>query len=174
MNQSVSPMNERFTLCLDGRQVSVLSSRRFASLAGHAQTAKLPKAQMIQIEQFKKSHVSLRNILRFFREQNMGCTLSVQKIYNVIAKIKKNRMQGRTTVEKVHCLKSLPRCSMKPCAPKKVDYRDPLQPVPTPKHLYHLRMADPGRAYGEAQKEHMLDHMMEVGLDMVAEKIHKG
>ncbi|KAI5650163.1 hypothetical protein M9H77_36168 [Catharanthus roseus] len=62
----------------------------------HSQAAKLMEEQLIQTEQFRKSHVPPCNILRFFREQN--------KIYNVIAKIKRNRMQGRNTVEEVLCL----------------------------------------------------------------------
>ncbi|KAI5663269.1 hypothetical protein M9H77_22592 [Catharanthus roseus] len=74
---------------------------------GHAQAAKLTKEQLIQIEQFRKSHVPPRNILRFFREQNVGCAVSSQKIYNVVAKIKKNRMQGRNTVEEVLCLSAI-------------------------------------------------------------------
>ncbi|KAI5674276.1 hypothetical protein M9H77_14640 [Catharanthus roseus] len=45
---------------------------------GYAQAAKLTEEQLIQIEQFRKSHVA-------------------QKIYNVVAKIKKNRMQGQNT-----------------------------------------------------------------------------
>ncbi|KAI5654385.1 hypothetical protein M9H77_31572 [Catharanthus roseus] len=52
----------------------------------------------------KASHVLPYNILRFFREQNIGCAVSARKIYNVVAKIKKNRMQGRNTVEEVLCL----------------------------------------------------------------------
>ncbi|KAI5657450.1 hypothetical protein M9H77_26243 [Catharanthus roseus] len=71
---------------------------------GHAQAARLTEEQLKQTEQFRKSHVLPRNILQFFREQNVGCALSAQKIYNVIAKIKKNRMQGRNTVEEVLCL----------------------------------------------------------------------
>ncbi|KAI5682871.1 hypothetical protein M9H77_04099 [Catharanthus roseus] len=59
---------------------------------GHAQVAKLTEEQLIQIEQFRKSHVPSHNILRFFREQNMGCAVSAQKIYTVVAKIKKNRI----------------------------------------------------------------------------------
>ncbi|KAI5667448.1 hypothetical protein M9H77_17301 [Catharanthus roseus] len=39
-----------------------------------------------------------------FREQNVGYAVSTQKIYNVVANIKKNRMQGRNTVEEVLCL----------------------------------------------------------------------
>ncbi|KAI5671914.1 hypothetical protein M9H77_12278 [Catharanthus roseus] len=74
---------------------------------GHAQAAKLTEEQLIQIEQFRKSHVPPRNILRFFREQNVSCAVSSQKIYNVVAKIKKNRMQGRNTVEEVLCLSAI-------------------------------------------------------------------
>ncbi|KAI5674341.1 hypothetical protein M9H77_14705 [Catharanthus roseus] len=39
-----------------------------------------------------------------FEVRNVGCTISAQKIYNVAAKIKRNRMQGRNTVEEVLCL----------------------------------------------------------------------
>ncbi|KAI5668655.1 hypothetical protein M9H77_18508 [Catharanthus roseus] len=60
---------------------------------GHAQSARLIEEQLQQTKQFRKSHVSPRNILRFFREQD--------KIYNVVAKIKRNRKQGRNTVEEV-------------------------------------------------------------------------
>ncbi|KAI5662903.1 hypothetical protein M9H77_22226 [Catharanthus roseus] len=63
---------------------------------GQAQAAKLTEEQLIQIEQFRKSH-----------EQNVGCAVSSQKIYNVVAKIKKNRMQGRNTVEEVLCLSTI-------------------------------------------------------------------
>ncbi|KAI5662590.1 hypothetical protein M9H77_21913 [Catharanthus roseus] len=66
--------------------------------------AKLTEEQLIQTEQFRKNHVPPRDILQFFREQNMGCTVSAQKIYNVVAKIKNNRMQGRNTIEEVLCL----------------------------------------------------------------------
>ncbi|KAI5654163.1 hypothetical protein M9H77_31350 [Catharanthus roseus] len=68
---------------------------------GHAQAARLTEEQLKQTEQFRKSHVPPHNILQFFREQNVGCAVSAQKIYNVIAKIKKNRMQERNTVEEV-------------------------------------------------------------------------
>ncbi|KAI5654205.1 hypothetical protein M9H77_31392 [Catharanthus roseus] len=71
---------------------------------GHAQAARLTEEQLQQIEQFRKSHMPPRNILRFFREQNIGCAVSVQKIYNIVVKIKKNKMQGRNTVEEVLCL----------------------------------------------------------------------
>ncbi|KAI5650614.1 hypothetical protein M9H77_36619 [Catharanthus roseus] len=71
---------------------------------GHAQAARLTEEQLYQTEQFRKSHVLPHNILRFFREQNVGCAISAQKIYNVVAKIKRNQMQGRNTVEEVLCL----------------------------------------------------------------------
>ncbi|KAI5656939.1 hypothetical protein M9H77_25732 [Catharanthus roseus] len=71
---------------------------------GHAQAARLMEEQLQQTEQFKKSHVPPRNILRFFREQDVGCTVNSQKIYNVVAKIKRDRMQGRNRVEEVLCL----------------------------------------------------------------------
>ncbi|KAI5656352.1 hypothetical protein M9H77_25145 [Catharanthus roseus] len=76
---------------------------------GHAQAAKLTDEQLIQMEQFRKSHVPPRNILRFFWEQNVGCAVNAQKIYNVVAKIKNNRIHGRNTVEEVLCL-SAQRC----------------------------------------------------------------
>ncbi|KAI5673797.1 hypothetical protein M9H77_14161 [Catharanthus roseus] len=69
----------------------------------HAQAARLTEKQLQHTEQFRKSYVPPRNILRFFREQDVGCVVSAQKIYNVVAKIKKNRMQGRNTVEEVLC-----------------------------------------------------------------------
>ncbi|KAI5648384.1 hypothetical protein M9H77_34389 [Catharanthus roseus] len=71
---------------------------------GHAQVTRLTEEQLMQTEQFRKSHVPPRNILRFFGEQNLGCAVSVQKIYNAIAKMKKNRMQERNTIEEVLCL----------------------------------------------------------------------
>ncbi|KAI5677475.1 hypothetical protein M9H77_08425 [Catharanthus roseus] len=71
---------------------------------GHAQATRLTEEQLKQTEQFRKSHVPPRNILQFFREQNISCAVSAQKIYNVVAKIKKNRMQERNTVEEVICL----------------------------------------------------------------------
>ncbi|KAI5652864.1 hypothetical protein M9H77_30051 [Catharanthus roseus] len=67
------------------------------------EAAKLMEEQLIQTEQFRKSYVSPCNILRFFREQNVGCAVRY-KIYNVVAKVKKNRMQGRNTVEEFLCL----------------------------------------------------------------------
>ncbi|KAI5666235.1 hypothetical protein M9H77_16088 [Catharanthus roseus] len=39
--------------------------------------------------------------------QGTKCGLRCQKIYNVVAKIKKNRMQGRNTVEEVLCLSAI-------------------------------------------------------------------
>ncbi|KAI5663492.1 hypothetical protein M9H77_22815 [Catharanthus roseus] len=52
----------------------------------HAQAARLTEEQLQQTEQFRK---------------NVGCAVSAKKIYNVVAKIKRNRMQGRNTVEEV-------------------------------------------------------------------------
>ncbi|KAI5672896.1 hypothetical protein M9H77_13260 [Catharanthus roseus] len=66
--------------------------------------ARLTEEQLQQTKQFRKSNVPPCNILRFFREQNVGCAVSAQKIYNFVAKIKKNRMKGRNTVEEVLCL----------------------------------------------------------------------
>ncbi|KAI5666289.1 hypothetical protein M9H77_16142 [Catharanthus roseus] len=71
---------------------------------GHAQAAKLTEEQLIQIEQFRKSHVSPRNLLRFFLGTKCGIA---QKIYNVVAKIKKNRMQGQNTIEEILCLSAI-------------------------------------------------------------------
>ncbi|KAI5663522.1 hypothetical protein M9H77_22845 [Catharanthus roseus] len=68
---------------------------------GHAQSARLTEEQLQQTEQFRKSHVPPCNILRFFREQDVGCAVSSQKIYNVFAKIKRNQMHGRNTIEEV-------------------------------------------------------------------------
>ncbi|KAI5662601.1 hypothetical protein M9H77_21924 [Catharanthus roseus] len=70
----------------------------------HAQDIRLMEEHLQQTEQFRKSHVPPRNILQFFREQDVGCAVRVQKIYNVVAKIKKNKMKGRKTVEEVLCL----------------------------------------------------------------------
>ncbi|KAI5680485.1 hypothetical protein M9H77_01712 [Catharanthus roseus] len=67
----------------------------------HAQAARLTEEQLIQIEQFMKSHVPPRDMLRFFREQ---CGLCREKFYNVFAKMKKKIMQGRNTIEEVLCL----------------------------------------------------------------------
>ncbi|KAI5667990.1 hypothetical protein M9H77_17843 [Catharanthus roseus] len=66
--------------------------------------ARLTEEQLQQTEQFRKRHVPPRNILRFFRKQDVGCAVSAQKIYNVVAKIKKNQIQGRNTVDEVLCL----------------------------------------------------------------------
>ncbi|KAI5662406.1 hypothetical protein M9H77_21729 [Catharanthus roseus] len=71
---------------------------------GYAQATRLSEEQLQQTEQFRKSHVPPRNILGFFREQDVGCAVSAKKIYNVVAKIKRNQMQGRNTVEEVLCL----------------------------------------------------------------------
>ncbi|KAI5661967.1 hypothetical protein M9H77_21290 [Catharanthus roseus] len=83
-------MCENWQVCVhDGRHNHAIGVHTH----GHTQAAKLTKDQLIQIDQFRKSHVPTRNSLRFFREQNVGCAISAQKIYNVVAKIKKNRMQ---------------------------------------------------------------------------------
>ncbi|KAI5680583.1 hypothetical protein M9H77_01810 [Catharanthus roseus] len=55
---------------------------------GHAQSARLTEEQLQQTEQFRKNHVPPYNILQFFREREVGCA----KIYNVVAKIKRNQM----------------------------------------------------------------------------------
>ncbi|KAI5649548.1 hypothetical protein M9H77_35553 [Catharanthus roseus] len=65
---------------------------------GHAQSARLTEEQLQQTEQFMKSHVPPRNIVRFFSRTRRWFS---QKIYNVVAKIKRNRMQGRNMVEEV-------------------------------------------------------------------------
>ncbi|KAI5680370.1 hypothetical protein M9H77_01597 [Catharanthus roseus] len=70
----------------------------------HAQAARPTEEQLHQTEQFRNSHVPPHNILQFLREQDVGCAVSAQKIYNVVAKIKRNRTQGRNTVEEVLCL----------------------------------------------------------------------
>ncbi|KAI5659647.1 hypothetical protein M9H77_28440 [Catharanthus roseus] len=61
---------------------------------GHAQAARLTEEQLQQTEKFRKSHVPPQ----FYD------IYSAQKIYNVLAKIKKNLMQGRNTVEEILCL----------------------------------------------------------------------
>ncbi|KAI5661755.1 hypothetical protein M9H77_21078 [Catharanthus roseus] len=66
--------------------------------------ARFTEEQLQQTKQFRKSHVLPRNILRFFREQDVSYAVSAQKIYNVVAKIKKNQMQGRNKVDEVFCL----------------------------------------------------------------------
>ncbi|KAI5666805.1 hypothetical protein M9H77_16658 [Catharanthus roseus] len=70
---------------------------------GHAQAARLTEEKLKQTEQFRKSHVSPRNILQFFREQSDGC--AVRYVF-YSDNIKKNRMQERNTVEEVLCLKA--------------------------------------------------------------------
>ncbi|KAI5672128.1 hypothetical protein M9H77_12492 [Catharanthus roseus] len=64
----------------------------------NAQAAGLTEEQLKKTEQFRKSHVSPRNILDFSENK------IVQKIYNVVAKIKKTKMQGQNMVEEVLCL----------------------------------------------------------------------
>ncbi|KAI5662450.1 hypothetical protein M9H77_21773 [Catharanthus roseus] len=55
------------------------------------------------IKKNRKSHVPPCNILRFFSKNKM-LIVHAQKIYNVVAKIKKNKMQGQNTVDEVLCL----------------------------------------------------------------------
>ncbi|KAI5654311.1 hypothetical protein M9H77_31498 [Catharanthus roseus] len=87
---------------------TVITKIIVSSLLGHFSIffhyiiARLTEEQLKQIEQFRKSHVPPRNILRFFQEQNVSCACT--EIYNVVAKIKKNRMQGRNIVAEVLCL----------------------------------------------------------------------
>ncbi|KAI5661875.1 hypothetical protein M9H77_21198 [Catharanthus roseus] len=76
-------------------------ARKLAIVCTQWESARLTEEQLQRTEQFGKSHIPLRNILQFFREQDVGCVVSSQKIYNVVAKIKRNRMQGRNTVEEI-------------------------------------------------------------------------
>ncbi|KAI5681600.1 hypothetical protein M9H77_02828 [Catharanthus roseus] len=78
----------------------------------HAQAARLKEEQLIQIEQFRKSHKPPCNMLRLFREQNVDCAVSVHSIYNVLAKMKKKRMQGCNTIEEVLCLSAQRGCAV--------------------------------------------------------------
>ncbi|KAI5657192.1 hypothetical protein M9H77_25985 [Catharanthus roseus] len=54
---------------------------------GHAQAAKLTEEQLIQTEQFRKSHVPPRNILRFFQEQKGGCPVMESSLMPVIGDV---------------------------------------------------------------------------------------
>ncbi|KAI5667535.1 hypothetical protein M9H77_17388 [Catharanthus roseus] len=54
---------------------------------GHAQAARLTEEQLHQTEQFRKSHVPPRNILLFFREQNVGCAVRRHIDHDVLAKL---------------------------------------------------------------------------------------
>ncbi|KAI5657364.1 hypothetical protein M9H77_26157 [Catharanthus roseus] len=82
----------------NGRQVAVYNH-------GHAQAARLMEEQLHQTEQFRKSHVLPRNIYDFSENKTLAAQLgNAHKIYNVVAKSKRNRMQGRNTVEEVLCL----------------------------------------------------------------------
>ncbi|KAI5671243.1 hypothetical protein M9H77_11607 [Catharanthus roseus] len=69
---------EQMTMC-ENWQVFVHDERHNHAIGvytyGHAQAAKLTEEQLMQIEQFRKSHVPPRNILRFFREENVGCAI---------------------------------------------------------------------------------------------------
>ncbi|KAI5669503.1 hypothetical protein M9H77_19356 [Catharanthus roseus] len=109
--------SEQMTMC-DNWQLFVHDGRHNHAICvynhGNAQATKLSEEQMIQTEQFRKSHVPPHNILQFFHKQNVGCAVSyvpllligyynififvAQKIYSLVAKIKKNRMQGGNTI----------------------------------------------------------------------------
>ncbi|KAI5654378.1 hypothetical protein M9H77_31565 [Catharanthus roseus] len=56
---------------------------------GHSQAARSTEEQLQQTEQFRKKIYDV---------------CSAQEIYNVVAKIKRNQMHGRNTVEEVLCL----------------------------------------------------------------------
>ncbi|KAI5657182.1 hypothetical protein M9H77_25975 [Catharanthus roseus] len=92
---------EQMTTC-ENWQLFVYDGRHNHAIGvythGHAQTAKLTEEQLIQTEQFRKSHVPPVISYYFFGNK------TVQKIYNVVVNIKKNRMQGRNTIEEVLCL----------------------------------------------------------------------
>ncbi|KAI5653644.1 hypothetical protein M9H77_30831 [Catharanthus roseus] len=69
--------NEKWQLFVyDGRH-----NRKIAVFnQGHTQVARLTEEQLKQTEQFRKSHMSPPNILRFFREQNDGCAVRRAKV----------------------------------------------------------------------------------------------
>ncbi|KAI5668361.1 hypothetical protein M9H77_18214 [Catharanthus roseus] len=54
---------------------------------GHAQAARLTEEKLQKTEQFRKSHVPPRNILRFFREQNIDCAVRNGEDSNVLSDI---------------------------------------------------------------------------------------
>ncbi|KAI5683227.1 hypothetical protein M9H77_04455 [Catharanthus roseus] len=65
--------------------------------------------QTIQIEKFGKSHMTARNMLRFFREQNLDCTvryvaLHLLEIIQHPCQDEEENDAGRNTVEEVLCL----------------------------------------------------------------------
>ncbi|KAI5647809.1 hypothetical protein M9H77_33814 [Catharanthus roseus] len=98
-------MKAKTYLIVNRYQRSITTDRRpCLPSRSYAQATRLTEEQLLQTEQFRKSHVPPRNILRFFQGQDISCAVSAQKIYNVVAKIKKNRMQGRNMVEEVLCL----------------------------------------------------------------------
>ncbi|KAI5682044.1 hypothetical protein M9H77_03272 [Catharanthus roseus] len=57
----------------DGRHNNVIGVYNH----GRTQAARLTEEQQIPTEQFRKSHLPPRNILRFFQEQNVGCAMSI-------------------------------------------------------------------------------------------------
>ncbi|KAI5662742.1 hypothetical protein M9H77_22065 [Catharanthus roseus] len=72
---------------------------------GHAQAARLTEEQLHQTDQFRKSHVPPRNILQFFREQDVGCALVPRKFTMLLP-----RLRGTGCREKHGRGSSLPKC----------------------------------------------------------------
>ncbi|KAI5668194.1 hypothetical protein M9H77_18047 [Catharanthus roseus] len=66
----------------------------------HAQAVKLTEEQLIQTEQFRKSHVPPRNILRFFREQNVGCALVPRKYITSLRRLRRIGCRGEIKLKK--------------------------------------------------------------------------
>ncbi|KAI5663258.1 hypothetical protein M9H77_22581 [Catharanthus roseus] len=62
--------------------------------------------QLIQTEQFRKSYVPSRNILRFFREQNMGCAVRRHINENVLAKLTELTKDEEEYLRKLDALKT--------------------------------------------------------------------
>ncbi|KAI5649559.1 hypothetical protein M9H77_35564 [Catharanthus roseus] len=60
----------------------------------HAQASRLTEEQLQQTEQFRKSHVPPRNILRFFREQDIGC--AVRKFTMLLRRLRRTECKEKT------------------------------------------------------------------------------
>ncbi|KAI5681641.1 hypothetical protein M9H77_02869 [Catharanthus roseus] len=72
---------------------------------GHAQSARLTKEQLQQTEQSGRVMFHLAIYYDFSENKTLVVQLgNSQKIYNVVAKIKRDRTQGRNVVEEVLCL----------------------------------------------------------------------
>ncbi|KAI5683175.1 hypothetical protein M9H77_04403 [Catharanthus roseus] len=67
----------------------------------HAHVTILTEEQLQQTEQFRKSHVPPHNILRFFREQDIGCAVSAHKIYNIVVRLRRTGWVTRSSTETV-------------------------------------------------------------------------